>query len=457
MEHGTIKKEVPNDFGLFNNQQEALDNIINWYFDPKSTISRSFRGFAGSGKSFTLGKLIDHPKMSKVNVTFAAPTHKACKVLSENTGREVSTLHSLLSMSPAVDLASFNPDKPEFKPRGNSSIYPGLVIVDECSMINEKLYEYLEKECSAVNAKILFVGDPAQLPPIGEKLSITFRIEGDELNIVRRTDSSAILKACTYIRNNQYEDNLDFEQFLDNKTFIDIGYKEFGKLIPELYSNPLASKYIAFTNDRVNAANIAIRQKLFGKKCDKFVIGDIIMPFKSGTSKDYGKQSNRKKFNSYVNSEDLMIQDIHDSEFIISRNDFGFCCYGLECINEYNQVKYINVLKESEYQKFLSFYQDQVKTIKYLESKKRAQEWSYIFSIQSNLLVTDTLGNNYGPKYYKSVNYGYAITSHRAQGSGYKNVFIDTDDIYKCRDTWTRNRMLYVAISRAKEKVFNLI
>lgn len=47
----------------------------------------------------------------------------------------------------------------------------------------------------------------------------------------------------------------------------------------------------------------------------------------------------------------------------------------------------------------------------------------------------------------------YASTVNKSQGSTYDTVYIDLNDIGKCRDKDQVRRMLYVAVSRARHKV----
>ena len=56
----------------------------------------------------------------------------------------------------------------------------------------------------------------------------------------------------------------------------------------------------------------------------------------------------------------------------------------------------------------------------------------------------------------KTFDYGYAISSHRAQGSGYQNVMVDMKDISICRNPEERRQLQYVAISRTKKDLYIL-
>jgi ATP-dependent exoDNAse (exonuclease V) alpha subunit len=55
-------------------------------------------------------------------------------------------------------------------------------------------------------------------------------------------------------------------------------------------------------------------------------------------------------------------------------------------------------------------------------------------------------------QHYADVNYAYAITCHKSQGSTYKNVYVDLADISGNDNVVERNRIIYTAITRASEK-----
>ena len=105
-----------------------------------------------------------------------APTNKAVGVVEEMLREQpglknlnFSTVHSLLGLKQQTD---YETGRISFKadPYNPSQIGQyKLVITDESSMLNRELYEHLHQA-----PKILFVGDMAQLPPVGERYSPIF-------------------------------------------------------------------------------------------------------------------------------------------------------------------------------------------------------------------------------------------------------------------------------------------
>jgi len=158
----------------FNNEQtDALNKIKHWLMNGDLFFTLS--GYAGTGKSTILKKILDN---YNGNVVVSAPTHKAKKVIANVTGKRGQTLHSLLGLRPDVNLDDFNPNDPQFNPIAEPKITDfSFVVIDEASMINQELYKLIHSNVLNSKTKVLFVGDPAQIPPVGEKESVVFNQE----------------------------------------------------------------------------------------------------------------------------------------------------------------------------------------------------------------------------------------------------------------------------------------
>ena len=135
-------------------------------------------GPAGSGKT-TL--IVDCLKDLKKNIAFSATTNKAVSVLQllsplKNKNVNYVTIHKLLNIKRLIDedgqaqFSYMDLGSNKFKQIG----YYDIVVIDECSMINRTLANYLDNIINTIKTKIIFVGDINQLPPINENKSKIF-------------------------------------------------------------------------------------------------------------------------------------------------------------------------------------------------------------------------------------------------------------------------------------------
>ena len=165
-----------------NDQQEAAISALVEFVDKGLTETFTIKGYAGTGKSTSIQVLLERLKAAKIEkkVIFTAPTHKAVKVLrrmaSEKGIDEVgfSTIHSLLGLKikQVGDKQTLEPLK---QARKNDPLREvQIVVVDECSMIGGELFTHIMNSLKFYDLQYIFMGDPAQLPPVGEKESPTF-------------------------------------------------------------------------------------------------------------------------------------------------------------------------------------------------------------------------------------------------------------------------------------------
>lgn len=147
-------------------QEKAVDGIIDFIAQPfdSNDFVRSISGPGGTGKTFITNYIIRHCKFSDSIIRCAAPTHKACRVLSNAlNGKKVDTIQSLLGLRLNLSLEDFNPVRPQFDPIGRNKLqdktdYTRLLIIDEASMIPTKLYNYLIKVCKDKWCKVITIG-----------------------------------------------------------------------------------------------------------------------------------------------------------------------------------------------------------------------------------------------------------------------------------------------------------
>jgi exodeoxyribonuclease V len=145
-------------------QDEALKAVSRWLKDGRTPIFRLF-GYAGTGKT-TLAKYFADNVDGEV--LFAAFTGKAAQVLRARGARNARTIHSLIYRPRGEEEVSDEETgkttvSPMFSINRQSPLaQAALIIIDECSMVDEAL----GKDLMSFGTPILVLGDPGQLPPI---------------------------------------------------------------------------------------------------------------------------------------------------------------------------------------------------------------------------------------------------------------------------------------------------
>ena len=155
-------------------------------------------GGPGTGKTTILKAIIAvyrklHPQDE---ITLLAPTGKAARRMSETTGHEASTIHSKLQIYEEFKAAS-------------CYIEPGLVVVDEASMVDTMLMDRLLKAVSSKENQIIFIGDTNQLPSVGPGLVLKDMIDSGEIpkselvEVFRQSEGASIIDNANKIKNDQ--------------------------------------------------------------------------------------------------------------------------------------------------------------------------------------------------------------------------------------------------------------
>ncbi|MEM9909079.1 MAG: AAA family ATPase, partial [Cyanobacteria bacterium P01_D01_bin.44] len=154
-------------------------------------------GYAGTGKTTLLHALITRLRSQNDNrsVVFTAFSNKATKVLRTMAAQwdlkvDCMTCCKLLGLKPVLDTATGDQVFETVRNQDNQVPNFRLVVVDECSMVNQEMWKLLVNAVSRLDimTQMLFVGDPAQLPPVNEDESCCFQqiIHQSALNQVIR-------------------------------------------------------------------------------------------------------------------------------------------------------------------------------------------------------------------------------------------------------------------------------
>ena len=139
-------------------------------------------GGPGTGKTTIVNGILSLLGHMQLKCVLAAPTGRAAKRLTEVTGEEASTIHRLLEagIDPATGRMAFSRDE-------DQPLRADVVIVDEMSMVDVQLLSSLLRAIPQ-NKRLILVGDPDQLPPVGPGFPFGDMLRSNMLPTVRLTD-----------------------------------------------------------------------------------------------------------------------------------------------------------------------------------------------------------------------------------------------------------------------------
>ena len=449
----TIEKEK---IVLKPSQQQALTEMLNWCLD-KESLTYTLTGRAGTGKTTVLNDFIKQNPF-KYRLCVTAPTHKAKKVVSQKTGKSGETIQKLLGLRPDTSLDDFNINKPQFNMLAEAAIMDySLIIIDEASMLNKNLFDYLLKEGAKYKTKILFVGDDAQINPVGETISQIFKVEKQSklTEVIRQSGENPVMELFEILTKDIDNNTDNYLKFLrDNpKKVNDLGegyecvsmddftsnmIKYFSSM--DFFNNPDYCKYIAWTNKSVTGLNAYIRKNVL-KSENLLELNELLMAYNTVSA----------QFNETVliNSDDYKVIEINEGSS--NYNEAVIEGYRVKLSSETMNTD-VFIVKPESYNVFLKEFNELLRIAKL----KKGRAWINYFDFKKNhILMTDIVeGGKLIVK--KDIDYGYGLTSHKSQGSTYENVFINLNDINNHKTPMERRRLPYVALSRMTKKAFIL-
>lgn len=378
-----IDRSTPDGGELSEEQAEVVAEALSWLLSLQRLTAdhtdrcRVLVGYAGTGKTWTLKELIRRAKNGGLegSIIGLAPTRQAAKVmrgLSNGMFDEIRTVDSFLGLRPNLQKWDEQSDEPrlarlqekvsagnageldlimlqaleqrkqaafeermEFVPATDKEGVPVLdknvegvrwIVVDECSMIGARkfgfLLELLNSEAARPDLQILFVGDAAQLPPVGESLSKTFEVPRfAELTQPRRY-GGRILEYCTAVRQ---PEAADYFQFLHpgqsaayslqpDQTFATMPYvshdpRVVGGIdaIAEVFKAGICTaRILCATNKEVWQANTLVRERIYGTAHLDYRVGDTLLSMGPVTRDDYGNCNVKRGATQIIASRELV-------------------------------------------------------------------------------------------------------------------------------------------------------
>lgn len=441
--------------GVFANkeQKEAIDLMDEFLSNPIKDERDSFTliGKGGTGKTTIIKKVIERHSTRNYCIA-AAPSHAAKNVLTRSLGDsvdEVTTLASLLGMKLNLNTGRFEIDDWARREFGIPIETAEILIIDECSMIGEELYKLI-RDHKSKNCKIIYLGDHRQLPPIRsddnsmfrDKNSPTFDVpnrsylkermrQGEESPIVPITDVYADnienIDNKLQIKDNPLLKDLRVTNYDREKDEGVIFTKDYDRAIYNLSLDLQTEeakedinyvRALVYTNAARHYINEKIRNYIWKEKSiEQFVVGEKVIAFDN-----YATPEGRVVMQ---NSDVFSVKKV---EKAVHRRGYNMLRLHLKGLS--GEVIKVPVIHNSSIRDFNQDVQDFMNNRQYKKGYELKQS------------VAD-------------VQYGYAITAYKAQGSTYRNAYVFEDNIMRVKATTakTKNQSMYVATSRPQKKL----
>ena len=360
-------------------------------------------GYGGSGKSSSTQAFVNMLNAYHKSFMLLAPTGRAAKVLSGYTGENAMTIHRGLGYMPGHGWG-YNEEHP---------LMQDVVIVDEFSMVDIFLFRHLLEAIDFSRTKLLLIGDDAQIPSVGAgnvlyDLLCYNQIPTITLNKIFRYGKGGLSTAAT--------DTREGKEYLDKNQN---GMQAFGDDKSYIFMPLSQDKLVDYA---VNVYKTVLKQG--------YNIEDIAL-LSCYNVGDYGTVELNKRLQNAVNPEAEAKITFGDSEFRL--NDIV-----MNSVNDYKAMIYD--------EEFLD--EDNTTFIANGESGK-------VVKILKDAMVIDYDGTLvYCPKSsMKNIRLAYAISTHKSQGGQFKAVILITP---RAHTYMLNSNLLYVGISRAKEKCYHL-
>tara|TARA_B100001109_G_C18864691_1_gene476350 strand:- start:506 stop:1942 length:1437 start_codon:yes stop_codon:yes gene_type:complete len=443
-------------------QVDLIERLERFLFQPIHRPAFIIRGYAGTGKTTSVGALVKTLPQFKYKTVLLAPTGRAAKVMSAFAKKQAFTIHKkIYQAKKSIDAQM------RFELAAN--LHTNTVfLVDEASMIADQggsvisfgsgqrslLDDLIQYVYSSKNCRLVFIGDIAQLPPVGSELSpaldpqylkrnFDLSLKGVELKtVVRQTEDSGILWNATNLREQLKEEKPRIQ--FKTEGFTDVSAINGFELEDELHT--AISKYgddqvmvVCRSNKRANEFNQQIRIRIRGQE-EEISAGDYIMIVKN----NYYWLGNGADTAFIANGDIAEIMSLGNFE---ERYGFRFCDANIRLIDYPNQpIVDVKIMLDVIHAETPSLDQERAKAFyfdvmeEYLDfgTKKK----------QLEALQKDPYFNAL------QVKFAYAVTCHKSQGGQWKAVFVDQGYLTEEMVDSSYIRWLYTAISRATEQLY---
>lgn len=495
-----LKYKILQQFGFPPTQEQAhaLEVFAEFLTDRDPHAVMILRGSAGTGKTTLSGAIVRTLKEIHQKVMLLAPTGRAAKVFSLNSGSPAYTIHRRIYRE-----KSFSGVEGQFNL--NDNLYTDtLFMVDEASMIANMglggmsfgsgclLDDLVHFVYQGRNDRLLLIGDKAQLPPVGEEESPALHaamLEGyglkvyecDLNEVLRQSEKSGILYNATMIRQMITHDDITQLPKIHFAGYSDIKPMPGAELIEALadsYHHVGLDDTIVVTrsNKRANIFNQGIRNMVLDRE-EELSQGDILMIVKNNyywmeeeRKKIKEKEIEERRVKSEGTESGTATHKVQSSKFQVQSNEIpAFLANG-------DRAKVLKVRRRIDLYGFRfatlllqfpdydNYELEATVLLDTLTSEAPAltheQQEQLFHQIEEDYqdipLKADRMKAIRQDQFFNAlqVKFAYAVTCHKAQGGQWAHVYVDqgymTDDMLNPDYI----HWLYTAFTRATEMLY---
>ena len=444
-------------------QQKELVGQLQQYLNKKDKTFFGVYGSGGTGKTTAILKSI---KEDPDDIMFLGATNKVVNILKSGFRKEgiddytIKTIDSFLSFKMEKDHNNQTITKRKLP---NKDKIPKIIIIDECSMINEDSVKFLIKLKG--KCRVILIGDEMQIPPViteadsnkvtrneqGFKVSTIFNHIENHYTLTiqnRQKENSDLFNLINGFRQNMHK-RIDYVRMAEIKNnnkdilyYEDYNSKEFKK---HLYGENFIS--VAYKNLTCLTFNWLIgstKANDKGYKVSEINEGDTVFF-------DTYYKSNDTRF---YTSEIIKVLERYDNEERTFGIDGDIVTYHVDVLRVENEVGAIFDIDISRGQKetISKIYYRLQRARKRLKKEiEQTNNTKYKWVLRKKIAKINTLYSDFRLGLAK-LKKPYAITSHKSQGSTYDDVIIPVYDFYS-REPQDANQLMYVAMSRAAKRI----
>jgi exodeoxyribonuclease V len=442
-------------------QAQAVETFFRYHRDEIGRAVLVIEGAAGTGKTFLIRLLTYFLLKQGYKVALLAPTGRAAKVITKRTKRYASTIHRYIYAPMETHAGSVN-----FSLKENKDPSKMYYIVDEASMVGDggdeeagsgllaDLLKFIFHE--DIRRKVIMVGDPAQLPPVGSQTSpaldmdylrkhYRMRVLGTQMKeVMRQAEFSEVLRYATEVRDSM---ETGIPPVIEKTWGGEVEHVDNGHEAMELYAgmfraeDPDAVVFITYSNKLAVDVNLAVRRLLHEPEED-LIRGEQIMVVRNNYA--WGEQ----QFPFIANGEMGFVRDVYRETY---EEKYGF--RWVDVLIEFQDLS--NNAVEVHCKVVLDLLSDKKAQLSYADMQGVVRARRMEYENQPKTKAMDTMRKD---PYINAlqIKYGYAVTGHKAQGGQWRNVIIAFEPLYKGMSMHDYLRWAYTAITRAEDKLYVL-